>query len=68
MKVVLYTINCPRCIVLEKKLDAKGVTYEKFEDKDKMIEMGMSTMPVLEVDGIRMNFAEAVNWINTDKN
>ena len=64
MKVVLYTIGCPRCLVLEKKLDAEGVTYEKFEDKDKMIEMGMSTMPVLEVDGVRMNYAKAVKWIN----
>ena len=64
MKVVLYTIGCPLCLVLEKKLDAEGVTYEKFEDKDKMIEMGMSTMPVLEVDGVRMNYAKAIKWIN----
>lgn len=64
MKVILYTIGCPRCIVLEKKLDAANVEYEKFEDKDKMIEIGMSTMPVLEVDGIRMNYVEAIKWIN----
>lgn len=63
-KVILYTIGCPRCTVLEKKLDAKGVTYEKFDDKDKMIEMGMSTMPILEVDGVRMNYAKAAKWIN----
>lgn len=29
-----------------------------------MIEMGMSTMPVLEVDGVRMNYVEAIKWIN----
>ena len=26
--VVLYTTNCPRCIVLEKKLKQKGIEFE----------------------------------------
>lgn len=63
-KIILYTIGCPICTALEKKLDANNIEYDKFEDKDKMIEMGMSTMPILEVDGVRMKYAKAIKWIN----
>lgn len=64
MKVILYTINCPRCNVLEKKLAQAMIEYETFTDKNKMIEIGMSTMPILEVDGKRMEYTEAIKWIN----
>ena len=45
--VVLYTTNCPRCIVLEKKLKQKGIEFEartNFDVKE-MIKKGF------EVDG-----------------
>lgn len=64
MNVILYTIDCPRCKVLEKKLNQAMIEYETFTDKNKMIEMGMSAMPILEVDGQRMNFKEANEWVN----
>lgn len=63
MDVILYTIDCPRCKVLEKKLNQAMIEYETFTDKDKMIEMGMSAMPILEVDGERMEYVEAIKWI-----
>ena len=62
--VVLYTIDCPKCKVLETKLNSKNIPYEVFKDKDKMIEKGLSTMPVLEVDGQLLDFGQAVKWIN----
>ena len=62
--VVLYTIDCPKCKVLETKLNSKNIPYEVFKDKDKMIENGLSTMPVLEVDGRLLDFGQAVKWIN----
>lgn len=67
MNVILYSTGCPRCKVLESKLDEKGITYSVVDNVDKMLSMGMTTMPVLEVDGVRMNFKEAINWINNDK-
>lgn len=60
--VVFYTVGCPRCTVLEKKLKEANIDYEIFSDVDKMLEMGMDDMPVLEVDGKRMSFSEAVKW------
>lgn len=61
--VTLYTSKCPRCIVLEKKLDEAGITYEVFDDVDEMIKMGITTVPMLKVDDTMMNFKEAVKWI-----
>lgn len=67
MNVILYSTNCPRCKMLKSKLDDKKVIYSIVNDVDKMLSMGMAVVPVLEVDGIRMNFKEAINWINNDK-
>lgn len=64
MSVTLLTIDCPKCKILEKKLDAAGVGYAKCYDKDLMVEMGIDTLPVLLVDGEKMQFKEAVDWVN----
>lgn len=63
MNVVLFSTECPKCIALRKKLDAAGVTYDVCNDVDKMIEMGFTTVPALEVDGKIMNYVEAIKWI-----
>lgn len=62
--ITLYTINCPKCKVLEKKLDAAGIQYEKVEDTDVMMSLGIKSAPVLSVDGNLMLFQDAVKWIN----
>lgn len=64
MNVILYSTNCPRCRVLETKLEQKGIDYHVVDDVDKMIDLGMTQVPELEVDGVRMNFSEAVKWVN----
>ena len=64
MKVVFYTIDCPKCRVLESKLKAKKVNFEECRDIEIMQEKGFENAPMLEVDGVVMNFGEAVRWIN----
>lgn len=64
MNVILYTSGCPKCDILKKKLDDKNIEYSVFNNIDKMIEMGLNEVPVLDVDGKRMNYIEAVKWIN----
>ena len=63
----LYTINCPKCIVLEKKLNKAGIEYNKITDKDKIMEAsnlsGLRTAPILESDGVYMKFEDAVEFI-----
>ena len=62
--ITLYTIDCPKCKVLEKKLNNAGIAYSVVKDRDIIRYKGMDLMPVLEVDGKRMGFKEAVDWVN----
>jgi hypothetical protein len=64
MKVVFYTIDCPKCRVLENKLKTKMVVFEECRDIEIMQEKGFENAPMLEVDGTAMSFGEAVKWIN----
>jgi glutaredoxin len=63
-KIVMYSTGCPQCLVLKKKLEANGVAFTEVTDRERMIELGFTTVPVLEVDGQRMGFFEAVKWVN----
>lgn len=65
MNIVLYSTGCPRCKVLEKKLESSGFSYEKCTDVDQMVSMGLREAPVLEVDGVRMEFTTANRWLNS---
>ena len=65
--IILYSTNCPKCKILEQKLKSKNIEYIEFTDVDKMIEMGFSVMPMLEVDGVVMDFTTANKWINEFK-
>jgi glutaredoxin len=67
MSVVLYSTNCPKCKVLEKKLDSIGVDYTIVTDEDLMISKGFSSAPMLEVDGNIMDFGNAVRWAKEQK-
>ena len=64
MDVTLYTTGCPKCMVLESKLDSKNIDYTKETDADKMIELGFSSAPMLKVDDELMDFGKAIKWIN----
>ena len=61
---ILYSTGCPRCKVLEKKLESKGIAYEKNNSVDEMLELGISEVPVLNVYGQLLNFSEAIEWVN----
>lgn len=62
--IILYTTNCPKCQVLETKLNAKHIDYEKFTDVQAMLKKKIVSAPMLEVDGKLMEFGEAVKWVN----
>lgn len=65
MKVVLYTIGCPRCKVLAKKLQLKGIEFEECHSMEEMNKLGITSVPQIQVDGGElMNFTKANNWIN----
>ena len=63
IKVTFYSNNCPRCKILQQKLDEKGVIYEKVSDVEIMKQKGFMSVPMLEVDEKIMTYVEAINWI-----
>ena len=62
-KVILWSTHCPRCRVLEMKLQKKGVEYEENTSVEEMTAKGFKEAPKLEVDGVVMDFKQAVEWI-----
>lgn len=64
---ILYSTHCPKCKVLEKKLQDKKIEYEEINDIDIMQAKGFMAAPVLEVDGKIMMFKDAVDWINSQE-
>ena len=67
MEITLYSTHCPRCNVLEKKLQQKNISYEEINDVEIMKEKGYLTVPILEVDGKSMDFKAANDWINAQE-
>ena len=66
--MTLYTTNCPKCLVLERKLESKNINYKKVEDIEKILEIakeqGVNTAPILEIDGEYLDFSHANTYIN----
>ena len=65
MKFILYTIHCPACKILQKKLDAKGIKYEIVDDLATLEQRGMRQFPILEVDGNFYEYSDAVKFVNS---
>lgn len=65
MDIVFYSTGCPKCKVLKAKLDSMGIDYTVFNNIDRMVEMGIVTVPDLMVDGKLMNFKQSMEWLNS---
>lgn len=61
--IVLYTVGCPQCNALERKLDEKGITYERNIDVEEMMNLGFEHAPILKVGEEFMGFSTAIKWI-----
>lgn len=65
MELILYTTHCPRCYVLEKKLNLKNLEYTEVTSINDMEKLGIVAVPVLSVDGELLPFEKANQWINS---
>ena len=61
--VILYSTHCPRCKVLTIKLQQKNIAYKEVNDVEEMTAKGFKEAPKLEVDGVIMDFKQAVDWL-----
>lgn len=65
--VVVYTIHCPACDVLEKKLQKAGIDYSIVDDVEKMT--NIEQFPMMSVNcGPLMTLKEANQWIKERTN
>lgn len=62
-KVILWSTHCPRCKVLEVKLKQKNIAFEENTNVDEMTAKGFKEAPKLEVNGVVMDFKQAVDWL-----
>lgn len=61
----LYSTNCPKCKVLETKLNQKQIDYTICTDIDEMRSLKIMSAPMLGLeDGSLLDFVKAVKWVN----
>ena len=67
MKIILYSTGCPKCKVLEKKMDSAGLEFKIETDNEKVKDacekLGTLSVPILEIDGRVYGFTDAVKII-----
>lgn len=62
--IKFYSTNCPRCHILQKKLNEKNINYEIHTDIQEMIELGLVNAPALKLEnGEILDFGEAIKWV-----
>ena len=63
-EIILYSTHCAKCKILEFKLKQQGIEFKEVTDIEIMTRKGFMSVPMLETNGIIMNFAQANKWIN----
>ena len=71
--IKLLTTHCPRCSVLQKKLDAAAIEYEEITNDDEIKSYGIDFVPALVFTALELanseatailDFTSAVQWVN----
>lgn len=67
MSVVLYSTNCPKCKMLESRLN-KFIEFDVVTDNDKILEVAkqynLKSAPILVIDDKAYTFEQAMKIIN----
>lgn len=67
MKVKLYTTHCPKCKILEERLNEKKVKYEVIDNIEELQKMNFKSVPNLEIDGKIYNYLDSIKYLNKMK-
>ena len=67
MKVKLYTTHCPKCKILEERLNEKKVKYEVIDNIEELQKMNFKSVPNLEIDGKIYNYLDSIRYLNKIK-
>ena len=63
--IKLYTNHCRKCEILTAKLQEKNISFETEDNEETLIALGIDFMPVLEVDGEKLGYLAAINYVNS---
>ena len=64
--IKFYSTHCPRCNVLQKKLDNKNIKYEISTDTQEMIQLGLVNAPALLLEnGQLLDFKKSIEWVDS---
>ena len=75
--ITLYSNDCPKCKVLEDKLNSKGIKFYKNTDIAQLASFGLRSLPVLKIEKDEgkngtepryLTFVEANEWVNKQLN
>lgn len=62
--IELFSTDCPRCKVLEKKLADANFKFVKQNDLQEVIDAGFTSAPVLKINNTYYDFKQAIDWLN----
>ena len=66
--ITVYSLDCPKCLALKKRLADKGIDFTLIENRDEVVKVGstfgVTDVPVMVVDDKVYNFLEAVDYID----
>lgn len=62
--LTLFSTECPKCRVLEHKLNQNKIAFEKSSDIQEIMDKGFMSAPVLKLGDDYMDFVTAVTWLN----
>lgn len=60
---ILYSTGCPKCELLKKIMEQKGIEYTVEDDVNKMLELGIEEVPMLKIQGKLMDYDEVLGYI-----
>lgn len=62
-EIVLYSTGCPKCVVLEQRLEDRGIKFATVTNVDEMLKLGMDSVPNLKVGDKMLGFVDAIKWV-----
>ena len=63
-EIILYSNGCPRCKIIEKMLEDKGIRYKKITDTEEMLRLGLTNVPWIKTKDTIMKFKDSIDYIN----
>ena len=63
--IKLYTTKiCPKCIIVKKKLNEKGINFIECMDFEEMTNLNIKSVPVMNINYTLLNFNEIIEYLN----